>query len=193
MNILKITVVNFIDSEQTLLAKTLSCASGYQFIQNRDIHEWQRLFQIDESQIYSFNNQFLLTSSSFIKRIKSEFKYPAFISNGAVFSEVLLLKSKLNEKYKPKEIEMIEMLLDLTGKYAARHYDLVIHVQNADSKSFDELSVKFYEKYNIAYKLYYCSDIKDTLENIIREVEIPAALSIENAIHETVRLVTFKN
>ena len=107
-----------------------------------------------------------------------------------MFSEVLSLRSNINDKYKPKEIEM---LLDLTGKYAAKNYDLVIHVRNADSKSFNEFSVEFYEKYNIAYRFYDCSDIRDTLENIIREFEIPAALLIESAIYEAVRLVTFKN
>jgi len=197
MNVLKIAAINFIDSEQTLLSKTLSCASGYQFIQNRNIHEWQKLYQIDDSQIYSFKNQFLLLSSSFIKRSKSEFKCLAFVSNGAVFSEVLSLKSKMNEKSveldNPKEIEMIEILLDLTGRYAAQHYDMVIHVRNADSANFDELSISFYEKYHITYKLYDGNNIKDNLENITRDVEIPIALPVESAIYEAVRLVTFKN
>jgi len=193
----KIAVINLINTERTLLAKALSCASGYQFIQNRNIYEWQKLFQIDENQIYCFNNQFLLLSSSFIKRTKSEFKYPAFVSNGAVFSEVLFLKSNINEKfselYKPEEIEMIEILLDLTGRYAARHYDMVIHVRNADSGNFDELSIGFYEKHRIAYRLYDNGDIKDIIENIISEVEIPKALPVDSAIYDATLLVTFKN
>ena len=193
----KIAVINFIDSERTLLAKALSCASGYQLVQNRNIYEWTKQFRIDENQLYSWENQFLLMSSSFIKRIKSEFKFSTFISNGAAFTEVLSLKSKLNEKsiesYQPQEKTMLKSLLKITGRYAAQHYDLVIHVRNADSTNFDELSVKFYEKYHIPYKLYDKGDsLKDVFENIIREVEIPQALPAENAIYEAERLVNFK-
>jgi len=193
----KIAVINSIDSERSLLSQALSCVSGYQLVQNRNIYEWKKLFHIDEDQIDSWENHFLIMSSSFIKRIKSEFKYPAFVSNGAVFSEVLSLKSNLNEKfielYNHEEIEMIEILLDLTGKYAAQHYDMVIHVQNADSTNFDELSINFYEKYHITYKLYDGNNVNDIIENIIQEVKVPIALPVESAIYEAVKFVTFKN
>jgi len=198
MNISKIAVANFTDSERTFLSKSLSCASGYRFIQNRNIYEWLRLYQIDESEICGFENQFLLAVSSFIERINSEFQNSAFISNGAVFSEALSLKFKMNEKSvelnNSKETAIIENILNITGKYAARNYDLVIHVQNADSTNFDELSVSFYDKYHIPYKLYDGKkNINDILKNIAQEVEIPVVQSLESAIYETAGLVKFKN
>ena len=197
MNVFKIAVIHSIEPERTLLAKTLSCASDYEFIQNRNIYEWERLFHIDESQIYCFQNQFLLMASSFIERIKSESENAAFISNGAVFSEVLKLKSKMDEKtvgqYRPQEIEMIDNLLNITGRYAAHHYDLVIHVKTGKSANFDELSVRFYEKYHVAYNIYDAGNsVKDVFENIIREVELPLVKPVEMAIYEAERLVIFK-
>ena len=178
------------------MAKALSCASGYQFVQNRTMREWKRLYKIDESQIFSFENQFLLISSSFIKRIKSEFRSSDFISNGAAFTEVLCLKSNMNENRielrKPEEKTILKSLLNIAGRYAALHYDMVIHVRNTDSPEFDELSFRFYEKYGIAYKIYDRGcNTTDIIESIIREVDIPKLQSVESAIYETEQLVNF--
>ena len=193
----KIAVINFKDTERTLLAKAISCMSGYQFVQNRNMYEWMNLFKIDEGKIYSFENQFLLLSSSFIKRIKSEFRTSDFISNGSAFTEVLSLKSKMNEKSvemnKPEEMAMIKSLLNISGRYAAQNYDMIIHVKNTDSMNFDELAIRFYEKYHIAYKLYDGSNnMQNLVENIIREVEMPMVQSVESAIYEAEQLVNFK-
>ena len=181
-----------------LLAKALSNVSGYEYILNRPVYEWRRLYQIDESQMYTFINQFLIISSSIFQRIEEEYEFSPFVSSGAIFSEVLSLKSKMDEKrielYEPKEFEMIEYLLNLTGRYAARHYDMVIHVQNPYFESFDKLSIGFYEKYHITYKLYNGdNDMEETLKNIIHEVEIPMVQSTESAIYRAIQLVTFKN
>ena len=193
----KIAVINFINTERMFLAKALSCTSGYWLTQNRNVYEWKSLFKIDESQIYSFNNRFLIIASSFIERINLDSIFSDFISDGAVFTEVLLLNLKMNEKSvefnKQAEIAMIENILNVTGKYAAQHYDMVIHVKNTDSKSFDELSVKFYEKYNIAYRLYDGGNIKDILKNIIREIEIPQTQSVESAVYEAEQSVALRN
>lgn len=198
MNIFRIALIHFIETERTLLAKMLSCVSGYEFVINRDIYEWKRLYHIDDSRVNSFENQFLLLTSSFIERVKSETDQSAFISNGAVFSEALTLKLKINEKkiecYQPEEIEMIESLLNIAGRYAAHHYDQVIHIQSSDTTSFNEMSVAFYEKYHVAYKIFDGnSKLNDIFENIIQKIEIPRVQPLENAIYEAVRLVTFKN
>ena len=198
MNALKIAVINSMDSERTILAMALSCASGYPFIQNRTMYEWKKLYQIKENQLYSFNNQSLILSASLVERIKSEFDFTDFISNGAAFTEVLSLKLKMDEKsvkpYKPVEIAMIDNLLNITGKYAANHYDLILHVCNAGAKSFDELHAGFFEKYHIAYKLYEGgNDPQDILKNIMQEVGMPIKLPAGIAMYKAVKLVTFKH
>ena len=193
----KIAVVNFIDSDRTLLAKALSCASGYQLVQNKNIYEWIKQFHIDENKLYNWENQFLLISLSFVKRIKTEFQFSTFISNGAAFTEALSLQSKHNNKaielYQPQEKAILKNLLKITGKYAAKYYDTVIHIQNAEAAEFDKLSVKFYNKHHIPYKLYNSGhSLKDVFETIISEVEIPQILLADNAIYEAEHLVNFK-
>jgi len=189
----KIAVINFKGAERTLLATALSCASGYQLVQDRNIYEWIRLYHIDEKQMDNWETQFLLMSSSFVKRIKSEFRNSSFVSNGAAFSEVLALNEKV-VGLKPEEIAILNSLLNVTGRHAARHYDLVVHVQNTGSAFFDELSIRFYEEHHIAYRLYDGSKkIKDVFENIIREVEMPMVRSAESAIYEAEQLVFYKN
>jgi len=193
----KIAIINSKTDKRTVLAIALSNASHYQFLQNRNVYEWQRKFQIDDHQVYDFQNQFLILSSSFVKRIKSEFENESFISCGAAFSEIISLKSKLNcssiDFYQPKEQTMIESLLNVSGRYAADHYDLVIHVQNPDSTGFDEYSDEFYRNHNIAYKTYQDDDLKNTLEDIFQQTEIPKTLSAESAIFEAEQLFNFKN
>ena len=194
----KIAVINFISPGGALLAKALSCLSGYELVQNRTVYEWRRMFGVKESKIHSFNNQLLILSLSFIERITIEFDYSDFISAGAVFTDVLSLQSRIDEKRvecnSPEDAGMIESLLDLSGRYAARHYDTVIHVRNADSTAYDEQSVGFYEKYHIAYHLFDSTDpMKDIIESIIRKVEIPTLRSVDNAIYEATRIVTLKN
>ncbi|MCL2073704.1 MAG: hypothetical protein FWH18_07275 [Marinilabiliaceae bacterium] len=194
----KIAVTNFKNADRTLLAETLSCLSDLQLVQNRTMHEWEKIYNINETQKDIWENQFLLISSSFVKRIKSEFIISNFISNGAAFSEVLSLKAKINEKsielHKLEEFNMLKSLLNITGRYAAEHYGIIIHVKNTDSSKFDDLSVRFYDKYRINYKLFDGdNNLKNIVENITGEIEIPKVQSIDSAIYKAERLVNFKN
>ena len=194
----RIAVINFLDSERTLLAQALSCASGYPLVQNRSMYEWRKLFKIDESKMTRFENQFLLISASITERIKHEVAFSDFISDGAVFSDALSLQSIMNEKsvewQKAKKVEMVKNLLYITGKYAAHQYNPVIHIRNNASEDFDEMSIGFYEKYSIAYKMYYSNnDLKDILETIIQETKIPVLLLEEYAIYKAKRLINFTN
>jgi len=191
----KIAVVNFKEDARMFLAEALSSMSGYPLVQNRNIYEWIRMYQIDENQLNSWENQFLLMSSSLVKRIKSEYRHSEFIADGAVFSETLSLK--LNEKsivLKQEEIAILESMLGITGRHASAHYDRVIHIQNEDSAAFDELSIRFYDKYQIAYRLYDCKeDMEEMIEHIIREVELPAVEEVRNALDKAERFVNFKS
>ena len=192
----KVAIVGFEDSQRTILSVALTRLSGYQLIQNRNHHEWLKLFHIDEKQKDKWDNQILYISSSFVERINSVLITPEFISNGATFSEVLYLKSKLNEgtvkMYEPQEIDVLDCLLHVACKHVALHYDMVMHIRNAFSAGFDEMSAAFYEKYLIPYKIYE-GDGKtaNILENVIRDVEIPKKLSVENAIYEAERFINF--
>ena len=197
-NVFKIAVINCMDTERTILAMALSCASGYLSIQNRTMYEWKKLYGIKDHQLYNFNNQSLLLSASWIERMKLEIIFSEYISNGAAFSEILSLKLKIAEKsikpYKPAEVAMIENILDTSGRYAACNYDIVIHVRNAATTDFDELHAGFYEKYHINYKMYDGdNDMQDILENIMNDVETPIKLPAASAMYKAIRLVTFKN
>jgi len=194
----KIAVIHSMSTEMMLLSKALSCLSGYGVVLNRNVYEWMSMFQIEESQMNRFGNQFLILASSFLHRITSEFYCSDFVSTGAVFTDVLSLQLKIDKKSivceSPEDARMIKILLEMTGRYAASHYDAVIHVCTADSKSFDEYSIGFYKKYNMAYLLYDGADqMKDIVEHIVREVEIPKVQSVDRALYEAIRAVTFKN
>lgn len=193
----KIAIINFKDSEGPLLAKALSIVTGSQLVQNRNMYEWRKLFSIDEKKMDIWDNQFLTMSSSFIKRIKSEFQNSDFISNGAAFSEVLLLMSRVNDKsieFNHEELGMLYSMLNISGRYASEHYDLVIHIRSIDCISLDELSINFYDKHHISYQLFDCGiNLKEILVNIIREVELPMIQLLDNAIYEADRSVNFKN
>jgi len=185
----KVAVVNFDIPQRTLLAVALTCLTDYQLVQNRHIYEWKRLYQMDENLMNGWDHQVLFISSSFVQRVNSESLFSEFISNGAVFSEIFSLKSKLNEglveQYQPHEMTMLDSLLHVAGRYASLYYDQVIHIRNAISANFDEMSVSFYEKHHIAYKLFEGgNDMKTILESVAREVDIPIAQTAEGAIYE---------
>jgi len=194
----KIAVIHSLNTKRTLLAKALSCLSGYKFIRNRTVYEWRRMFGVEESQMHHFNNQFLVLSSSFVERITVEFDYPDFVSSGALFADVLSLQSKMDEKVvvcnSPVDTRMIRGLSDLTGRYAAQHYDSVIHVRSTDATEFDGLFTGFYEKHHIPYHLYDgAAEIEDIVNSIVREVEMPKVKSVSSAVYEAIGFCTFKN
>ena len=193
----KIAVINFKESEGILLAKALSCASGYQLALNLNVCEWIRRFRIDEKQIDAWENQFLLVASSFFKRIETEWFIAEFISNGAAFTEALYLKWKINERrleLNPEESALLKSMLQVTGRHAAAHYCPVVHVKNAVAASFDDLSIHFYKKFQIAYRLYDGeTPMIELLEKIIRDLEIPVVELPDKAMYEAERLVNFKN
>lgn len=193
----KILVINFIKEHRSIFAKALSNISGYDLLQNRTIYEWKHLFHIEEDYIDAWENQFLIISSSFFEQINLEHNSSNFISIGASCCDVLALKSRLEEKtieLSSDEIMMLESLLNIIGRYTAKKNYQVIHICNVSTKTLDELSVRFYKKYNIDYRLYNDYDnIKNILEYIVQDFEISVLESLESAIYKAEKIVTYKN
>lgn len=66
----KMLLINSSNIQRNLLAKILSDISGHELLHNRTSNEWGRLYNIEDSSIDEWENQFLKISSSFTDWIK---------------------------------------------------------------------------------------------------------------------------
>lgn len=193
----KMLLINSSNIQRNLLAKILSDISGHELLHNRTSNEWGRLYNIEDSSIDEWENQFLKISSSFTDWIKQGYKKRSFISVDAPFSEALSLKSRLKENsvdLNPHEIMMLKSLLNITGRYTSKNKYVVAHVCNIETKLYDDLSIKFYNRYNINYKIYdYVGDIRYLVEQIIRDFEMPVLQPLEMPICQAEKVLNHKN
>jgi hypothetical protein len=191
----KIAVLNFKGVDGNFLGKALSCVSGYTLLKGRTPYEWRRLFGMDEKHLNRFGCRYLLASASVIEQIGLEAGHPQFVSIDAAFTGALSAGWMLERPLaalSAEEKNLLQNLLDFAGQYSANRYDRVIHIQNADSHRFDELSVKFCNRYRIACMIYDGGNMKDILEDVVRKLEITPEQTLEYAMAEAERAVYFK-
>jgi hypothetical protein len=187
----KIAIAGLPKSNKTSLAQALSNMTGIPCIRNKTMYEWNRIYDLfDSKNDLGWKDMFLIAASSFFERAKVESYFERFISDGASFSELMCLKinyaNQLQDKTNNKRNEIIETLERVSGLYAARQYDFIIH---ADTSNNVSLAVDFYRelyiKYNIPYKIYCTEYLEQALREISNDLNIPMKQSIESSIYQT--------
>ncbi len=159
--------------------------TGLPFIQGRTIYEWYRLFGVFSKEEIAWKNAFLISSAAFIDRIETEEKAVGFVSDGAVFTELMYLKLTkkiLASRARSEQDKIMAGLENVCLRHAARSYDCVIHIDTpiADERETFE---KMFESGNIPYRIYGSDNPAETLEQILSQLDLPAKISVENALY----------
>jgi hypothetical protein len=186
---MKIAVTGAPCSNKTLIALSLSYITEIPFIQNRTMYEWYRLYDIaGTGEKTAWKNMFLIAASSFVERTETEARYDCFISDGAVFSELVYLQSVDGEEVSPKvrreRKNIVQGLEHVCMSYAVKQYDAIIHLCNGKDTQANELCIRFYREYGVAYKQYRANDIAGTLTHVLADLNLQVKYSVERGIYQ---------
>ena len=185
----RIAVSGMPKSDRTLIAYALSQLTGIPFLQGRTMYEWTKLYEIALNGDFSWKENFLISSSAFIERIEMEGRAGSFISDGAVFSELMFLKltKDIQKGNMPSERDKIMASLDnVCFGYAAGHYDLVAHIETpAPYRMPDETKLfeSMFDSRDIPYEIYPSDTPEETMENIVVRLDIPTRMIVGNALY----------
>lgn len=177
-------------SNRTLIAYALSQLTGIQFLRGRTMYEWSKIYDIASKDDFGWKNIFLVSSSSLIERIESEWKTPdSFIFDGATFSDLMYLRLTHRDKTKgevnSERSRIMTSLENICFSYAAHHYDMVIHLETPaefQTPHETELFERMFDGHKIPYQIYDGTLLKDTLEKIVAHLELPTVMEVENAL-----------
>jgi hypothetical protein len=158
------------------------------------MYEWYQLYDIaGKGENITWKDMFLVAVSSFIERMETEARYDRFISDGAVFSESVYLQSVANGLSNHKvrrERENIALGLEhICMSYAVKQYDAVIHLFNEKDIQANELYLRLYQKYDMAYKQYQANNIAGTLTHVLADWDLTAKSSIERGIYQAEKIL----
>jgi hypothetical protein len=197
MNV-KIAVTGTPCSNKTLIALSLSYITEIPFIQNRTMYEWYRLYDITGTgEKTVWKNMFLIAASSFVERTETETRYDSFISDGAVFSELVYLQSVDGEEASPKvrreRKNIVQGLEHVCMSYIAKQYDAIIHLFNGKDTQANELYIRLYREYGVAYKQYRANDIAGTLTHALADSDLQAKYSVERGIYQAEKTLLIHN
>jgi hypothetical protein len=153
------------------------------------MYEWHRLYDIVGTKEKSiWKNMFLIAASSFIERTETEARYDRFISDGAVFSELMYLQSADSKEERPnvrRERKLIVQGLEhVCMSYAAKRYDVIIHLCNGKETQANESYIRLYRKYGITYKQYQANNIAGTVTQALAELNLESKYSVERGIYQ---------
>jgi hypothetical protein len=186
---MKIAVTGTPCSNKTLIALSLSYITEILFIQNRTMYEWHQLYDIaGTGEKTAWKNMFLIAASSFVERTETEARYDCFISDGAVFSELMHLQSVDGGMESPKvqreRESIVQGLEHVCMSYAAKQYDAIIHLCNGKDTQANELYIRLYGKYGIPYRHYQANNIAGTLTQALADMNLKAKYSVERGIYQ---------
>ena len=189
----KIAIAGLPKSNKTLLGTALSIVTGIPLIQNRTIYEWYKIYNLPGLFSIDWKDMVLIAASSFFERVKVENCFDQFISDGTIFSELMFLKSNYSNR-EQKAQNIYSRMESVTGNYAVRQYDLVVHAQSSLNKGLsDDAYAELYQKYNIPYKTYNTEILENTLKEIVSDLNLSVTpLDIDCSINQA-RINLFQN
>lgn len=148
----KIAVTGVIAQDRMLMAQALSYLTGYDVVRQTAYSCQAIKYDLSRTvEDSSWSDLFVYALSSFTERVEIEQQYEGYISNGSVFQELsymeTLYKSHLQQdKRKSKEYaSMLSALREIVSEYAAREYDLVIHIDSP----MEEWGIHQWQDYNL--------------------------------------------
>ncbi len=148
----KIAVTGVIAQDRMLMAQALSYLTGYDVVRQTAYSCQAIKYDLSKTvEECSWSDLFVYALSSFTERVEIEQQYDGYISNGSVFQELsymeTLYKSHLQQdKQKSKEYaSMLSALREIVLEYAAREYDLVIHIDSPK----EEWGIHQWQDYNL--------------------------------------------
>jgi hypothetical protein len=195
---MKIAVTGTPCSNKTLIALSLSYITGIPFIQNMTMYEWCRLYDITGTgEKTAWKNMFLIAASSFVERTENEARYDCFISDGAVFSELVYLQSVDGEEVSPmvqhERNNIVQGLEHVCMSYAVKQYDAIIHLCSGKDTQANELYIRLYREYGVAYKQYRANDIAGTLTHALADLNLQVKYSVERGIYQAEKTLLIHN
>lgn len=185
----RISISGMPRSARTLIANALSQLTGLPFIQGRTMYERQKMFDLCTDNGLSWKDVFFISSSSLIERIEMEGKVAKFVSDGAVFTELMYLKFTENfnkEKPRSEKDRILMSLENVCFNHAVRHYDLVVHIEAPTQfKALGETEFfkNVFDIRKVPYLIYTSDPAEKTLEGIISYLNIPTKMTVDNALY----------
>jgi hypothetical protein len=171
-----------------LLALALANMTGIPFIHRKTMCEWRKTFGLKDSANLKGKDVWSIASASFLECVKIENCFDRFISDGASFTELMLMKANL-AKQRPTAIQ--HRLKEITGNleyasfsYAAGQYDCCIHVCPDNSAAANDVLLELLMKYHVPYKMYHAGNTEKTLMEIVNDLHLPAKYTAESAIYQ---------
>ena len=130
---------------------------------------------------------FLIASAAYFERATVEAHYEQFISDGAVFSEWVWLKSYFEKRHKINKqhtrIKMIENMEYVCATQAANRYDFIVHVGSGNNRPENDVYKRLYAKYKLMHSEYNTETIEVALGKIANDLQLPIKHSAETSMH----------
>ena len=198
---MKIAIAGVSGKERSLIAQSLSHLTGYDLIMSIPYSIQSLKYGLSKDmQDCEWGELIIYILSCFSERIEAEQNCKAYISNGSVFNELMVMEAVGNSHPKRKLSTKDRKILsagirEIIFEYAVKEYDIVLFIEKELTDPMetdtDALLKELIRSSGVKCKSYEYAALSEILTRIMTDLGIKPAVSVKTALENVKQEILF--
>ena len=191
----RIVVTGGSSKTRQIIVKTLSLITDYTIIRPSSFASVSIKYGVNKTlNECNFDEIFLYVLSSYTERLEAEQHLDQYISDGFVLYEPCIMeaysmRSTVSSRRKKEMLSMCQSLTKIAAEYAAKKYNLVIHIQenNFEYADTNKIIESYIAKYNLPSIIYNKNDMLELINSALDKANIKPCISAKSALEKVIK------